>query len=86
MKSHVEWLPAEIAAARLGFVEADGTVKLHAFYCWLSRERKQGRGITTHRIGRRLRFRAVDLDRGVEAEPEPVPVGKGLQLVSRGKR
>jgi hypothetical protein len=79
MKDTVAWLNSEQAARYIGLVDADGNVKLGAFHVWVHRGRK--RGLKVHRLGGRLRFRAVDLDRVVEAEPAPVPASKALRLV-----
>ena len=64
MKQHVAWLSSEAAAIYLGFVDAEGTPTMNAFYIW--KHRYQPRA---YRLGGRLRFRQVDLDRMVEAVP-----------------
>lgn len=66
MKTHVAWLSAEQAAVHLGFVDPlTGHPQMRAFYAW-----KAGAKPRQHRIGKRLRFRQVDLDRFVEPESE----------------
>lgn len=74
MKRHVEWLTSEMAAIRLGYQHEDGTANLNAFHVYLHRH-----PIRSYRLGRRLRFRAVDVDSAVEAMPEARP--SGLRLV-----
>lgn len=76
MKTHVEWLSARQAATHLGFVDDAGEPQMNRFYVWKHRHRPK-----THRLGGSLRFRVVDLDRCIEAEPEPLPASKRLKLV-----
>lgn len=83
MKTSVAWLNSEAAAVHIGLVDAEGRPKLGAFHTWVCRARK--RGLKAHRLGGRLRFREVDLDRMVEAEPDALPEGKGLRLIG-GRR
>lgn len=82
MKGSVPWLNSEQAAKYLGLVDADGNANLPALHTFVHRARKTGR-LRVHRLGGRLRFREVDLDRAIEAEPEPLPASKGLRMVSR---
>lgn len=64
-KTSVAWLSAEQAALHLGFVDAAGQPEMRRFYKFLQRHKPKA-----HRLGRSLRFRQVDLDACVEAEPE----------------
>lgn len=80
MKPHVAWLSARQAAIHLGFVDDRGEPQMNRFYVWRCRHQPR-----THRLGSSLRFRAVDLDACVEAEPEALPAGKGLRVVG-GRR
>lgn len=69
MNRHVEYLSSEDAACYLGHVHADGTPNMRAFKAWLTRRNKKpDTKVTTFRLGRRLRFRKVDLESCVEAK------------------
>lgn len=73
----VAWLSAEQAAVHLGYVHADGTPNLPAFYQWKHREKPRA-----FRLRGRLRFRQADLDRCLEPEPQVV-AAVPLRMVSR---
>lgn len=61
----VAWLTCQQAAVYLGYVRADGTPNMNAFYIWKRRAQPKA-----HRLrGAGLRFRQVDLDRCLEPEP-----------------
>jgi hypothetical protein len=83
VKTFVTWLDSAQAAQHIGLVDADGNPKLAAFHVWVWRARK--RGLKVHRLGRRLRFREVDLDRCVEAEPDALPESKSLRVLRGGR-
>jgi hypothetical protein len=72
-QTHVEWLSSASAAARL-----DMTEKQFKDFRYRHPE-----AVKAYHVGRRLRFRAVDIDRAVEPMPEAQPAGKRLRLVSR---
>jgi hypothetical protein len=75
---NVAWLSAAAAAIHLGYVFERDVVKngvvehkagdpnLNAFYVWKHRAQPK-----THWLRGRMRFRVVDLDACVEAEPAP---------------
>jgi hypothetical protein len=55
------YMRSEEAAVYLGFTKPDGTPNLSAFARWAQRAK-----VKTYRLGSRLRFRRVDLDRCLE--------------------
>ena len=57
----VVYMRSEEAALYLGFTKPDGTPNLPAFTRWAQRAK-----VKTYRLGSRLRFRRVDLDRCLE--------------------
>ena len=72
----VPWLTVEEAARHLGFKSVG------AFHTWMYRAKKDP-NVTAprvHRLGRRIRFRQVDLDKCVEEERDSEP---RLRLVQR---
>jgi len=79
MKTSVAWLTTAQAAAHLGFVKSDGSPNVGAFKAWKCRTKQKPR---QYWLGGRLRFRVVDLDRCVEAEPEQ---GSALHLVGAAR-
>jgi len=61
----VKYLSSEDAARHLGFVHADGSPNRKAFKTFVRNQKPKA-----YRIGRRLRFRVVDLDACVEVRNE----------------
>lgn len=76
--ARVAWLSSAQAAAHLGFRT------LKSFHRWL--ERQPADSPRRHYLGRRLRFRQVDLDVCVESDPQAVDAVTPLRLVSKGGR
>ena len=83
MKTHVEWFSAEQAAAHLGFLHADGTPNARAFRTWLHRQPAERP--RRHYLGRKLRFRRVELDACVETTPATTVSAPPLRLVGKGR-
>lgn len=65
----VEWLTSEAAARVLGYVDPEtGAVNLRAFDAYVRRASKaETNPLRIYRVGRRLRFKASDIARRVEA-------------------
>ena len=76
MKTSVAWLSTEQAAEHLGFKT------LRAFYRFLETSSRPPR---RHYLGRRLRFRQVDLDACVEVALDTNSARPRLRIVNRGR-
>lgn len=80
-RTSVRWLNAAQAAEHLGFPTVG------AFHTWLCRERQKGTlPLTVHWLRGRMRFREVDLDRCIEAEPQSTSAPQTVLRVLTGGR
>lgn len=73
------FLDSAAAAAHVGYADIDGRVgpeHLRRFYDWASRH-----GVKKHYAGRRLRFKAQELDIALDPARDPL-VERALQLVA----